>query len=308
MVIVSTPLSRWLTRCGGLLLAGLVLVLGAAGAEAATQKVERKISVGGMERSYIAYVPDSARSAAEVPVLFAFHPGFGSADAFSGQINIHRAPGADSFIVVYPEGFRRSWNSGDCCGPAMRRGIDDISFVKAMLEDLRRFGNISPNRNFATGFSNGFAFSQHLACNLPDSFAAIAGGGGVKDTSKQCANPKPISVMVMHGLIDEHSPFDGGQSKIERAGFRVSVQTVETFWQRQNRCSGTRTTSNLDGVSCTTHTGCTGGTEVVICPVPEMGHWWPGHEGSRAGERALGPSRGDLNGSAAVVRFFRSHF
>lgn len=284
----------------------LTLLLTAGFADARVEQVDRKIKVGGMQRSYTAYVPDSARTASEVSVLFAFHPGFGTARAFIDQVKIHQAPGAGDFIVVYPDGFRRSWNSGDCCGPAQRRGIDDVAFVKAMFEDLKQFGNISASRNFATGFSNGFSFSQQLACSLPDRFAAIAGGGGVKDTSRGCGGAKPISVMIMHGLIDEYSPYEGGQSVLEKAGYRVSVQSIESFWTKENRCGGTRSTSKLDGISCRQHTGCTGGTEVVVCPIPGMGHWWPGHKGTRMGERSLGPSRGDLDGSAAVVRFFKS--
>jgi polyhydroxybutyrate depolymerase len=294
-------------RLGGLVAVCLMLVLSAGLAEARVEKVERSLKVGGLERSYIAFVPDSARTASEVSVLFAFHPGFGSARAFIDQARVHEAPGASEFIVVYPEGFRRSWNSGDCCGPAMRRNIDDIGFVSAMLEDLGQFGTISATRNFATGFSNGFAFSQQLACSLPDRFAAIAGGGGVKDTTKGCGGAKPISVLIMHGLIDEYSPFDGSESVIERAGYRVSVPSITQFWQRTARCSGTRTSSYLDGISCTSYTGCSGGAEVVMCPIPEMGHWWPGHDGTRMGERNLGPSRGELDGAAAVVRFFRDH-
>jgi len=282
------------------------IVIASGAAQAQTQKIERKLKVGGLDRSYIAYIPEKARSGREISVLFAFHAGFGTIQSFSRASNIHATPGASDFIVVYPEGFRRTWNSGDCCGPAQRRGIDDVAFVRAMLEDLKQFGNISASRNFATGFSNGFAFSQHLACNLPDRFAAIAGGGGVKDTSKGCSGAKPISVMIMHGLEDTYSPFDGGQSVVESAGYRVSIPSIEQFWSRVNRCGGTRSASKLDGISCRVSTGCAGGTEVVVCPIPGLGHWWPGQQGRPIGERKLGASRGDLNGSAAVVRFFKS--
>jgi polyhydroxybutyrate depolymerase len=306
MLFAHPTLNRHvLLWCRALLVLALVLIAGLA--EARVEKVERKLKVGNLERSYIAFVPDGARTAREVPVLFAFHPGFGTASAFVDQVKIHQAPGAADFIVVYPDGFRRSWNSGDCCGPAQRRNIDDVAFVKAMFEDLKQFGNISPSRNFATGFSNGFAFSQQLACSMPDRFAAIAGGGGVKDPSRGCGGAQPISVLIMHGLIDEYSPYAGGESVLEKAGYRVSVATLEDFWSRTSRCSATRTVSKLGGISCTSHTGCASGTEVTICPIPELGHWWPGHTPRRdAAERTLGPARGDLDGSAEVVRFFRS--
>lgn len=288
-------------------LTALFLVLLSAPAEAQFKKIDRSIKVGKLDRSYTAFVPASASNGKEISVLFAFHPGFGTAEAFIDQIKIHQAPGAGDFIVVYPDGFRRSWNSGDCCGPALRRNIDDVAFVKAMFEDLKQFGKISQSRNFATGFSNGFAFSQQLACSLPDRFAAIAGGGGVKDPARGCGGAKSISVFIMHGLADEYSPYSGGESVLEKAGNRVSVSTIEDFWQRTGRCGGTRTVTKLGGVSCTSHTGCTGGNEVTLCPIPDMGHWWPGHEPRRASaERKLGPSRGDLDGSAEVVKFFRS--
>jgi polyhydroxybutyrate depolymerase len=306
MVPVS-PSFRRSTRfwCGVAL--ALALTLLASVADARVEKVERKIKVGSLDLTYTAYVPDGARSAGEVSVLFAFHAGFGTSSSFAEKARIHLAPGAQDFIVVYPEGFRRTWNSGDCCGPAQRRNIDDIAFVKAMFEDLKQFGNISQTRNFATGFSNGFAFSQQLACSLPDRFTAIAGGGGVKDTARGCSGPKPISVMIMHGTVDEYSPFSGGESVVDSAGYRVSAPSVAEFWKSVGRCSSTRTVTMLDKISCTSHTGCSGGAEVVLCPIPEMGHWWPGDAPRLAvGERKFGPARGDLDGAAAVVRFFRS--
>lgn len=287
-------------------LAVALLALAASPADAQFKRVDRTIKVGKLDRSYHAFIPESAGNGREISVLFAFHPLFGSGEGMIDQMAIHRVSGADNFIVVYPEGFRRSWNTLDCCGPAMRRNIDDIGFVKAMLEDLKQFGNISASRNFAAGFSNGFAFSQELACQLPDRFAAIAGGGAMRDTTRACSGAKPISVFVMHGQQDPLSPFDGRKGSPDTGATEVSMATVEAFWSRINRCGNARTVTKLGDVACSSHTGCSSGTEVTICLVPGMGHWWPGTSGKRMTERKLGPARGDLNGSAEVVSFFRS--
>ncbi len=291
------------------ILAAVAVTTAPTPAQAKFELVERKIKVGNRERSYRAYIPDRVRAGRETSVIFAFHPALGSGKGFVDQANLHRASGAEDFIIVYPEGFRRTWNGGDCCGPAQRRKIDDLGFVKAMFQDLENFGPISKSRNFAAGFSNGWVMSQQVACQMPDRFRAIAGGGAVKQDLSGCGRGSAVSIFIMHGLEDTIAPYQGGKSSLNKTGRGAelpSVAQMANFWKGANNCGSKSSSSRLPGASCESFKGCSGGAEVTVCAVPNMGHWWPGHGGGRKGEKTFGPSRGDLNGAGAAISFFRS--
>ena len=81
----------------------------------------------------------------------------------------------DGFLVVYPAGKGDSWNSGEK-GPgfAIANDIDDIAFVKEILSDLETMFNLDPERIYAMGFSLGGAMAYRLACDMSDTFAAVA--------------------------------------------------------------------------------------------------------------------------------------
>lgn len=287
------------------LVAGLLVSLFAAAAPVAAERVTRTIAVGGLDRSYIAHIPPDASARGPMPVIMVFHP-YGVAGRAQEYLSrLHAAPGAEDFVVVYPDGIGDSWNAGRCCGEARARGVDDLGFVRAVLDDLERFAEIAPAGHFATGYSNGAAMSYEVACDMADRFAAVAGVSGQHDPTAGCAAGAPVAVLHIHGTADAFSPFHGGESIVERVGPPpAGVPNLIDFWVAHNGCSGERRTERLDGVACTRHTDCAERAPVVLCAIAGMGHVWPGHRPRGLRGRALGTARPDLPGSADIIRFF----
>ena len=79
-----------------------------------------------------------------------------------------------------------TWNAWNCCGYALKNGIDDVDFIRALIEGLQKRYAIDSKRMFATGLSNGAMMSYRLACELSDKIAAIApvAGGMNTDTCR----------------------------------------------------------------------------------------------------------------------------
>ncbi|SMX34738.1 alpha/beta hydrolase family esterase [Actibacterium lipolyticum] len=276
--------------------------------DAHAARQERTLKFGKFERSYIAHIPDDADARGKLSVIFAFHPGYGTSEGFEKQLGLHEAAGADDFIIVYPNGFWRSWNQGDCCGPAKEHNVDDVAFVLEILSDLHSFVKLDQGNHFATGFSNGAGMSQRLACELNSEIAAIAIAGGTRDNSAGCEMKYPVSVLMMHGLEDGFSPYDGGMGVLEKPGPRPSVDSNVDFWAKANNCADETPTTGLNELACDRHSQCDAKAEVVICPVPEMGHWFPGQSArSQRGLDMFGPTRDDLPGLTEVLSFFRTH-
>ena len=69
----------------------------------------------------------------------------------------------------------RSWNSGTCCDEAYLNDVDDVGFLRDILEDIfHRYPSVDRTRVFATGSSNGGSMTVRLACGLPSYLAGVA--------------------------------------------------------------------------------------------------------------------------------------
>ena len=163
------------------------------------------LTFDGEQREYRVYVP---RSLADGPsaLVVMMHGGFGSAEQAELGYGWDRQAEEDGFIVAYPEGIGRSWNGGGCCGPAMKRDVDDVGFIEAMVAEIGTGIDLDAQRVFATGMSNGGIMSYRLACES-DLFAAIAPVAATMLVD--CDPSHPVSLLHIHGGVDESVPPDG---------------------------------------------------------------------------------------------------
>ena len=177
---------------------------------------------GGLERRALVRVPPptpdaGAEESAPVarPVLLAFHGGGGHAGQFKQQVALEALADAERFVLVFPDGsgpFARrlhTWNAGTCCGAAVAEGVDDVGFVRALVEALARRTDIDRTRIYATGFSNGGMLAWRLAAEAPDLVAAVAPVGGGLVTPIATAGP-PVPVLHIHSVDDPRALYGGG--------------------------------------------------------------------------------------------------
>jgi polyhydroxybutyrate depolymerase len=76
-------------------------------------------------------------------------------------------------IGVYPDGVGRSWADG-LNTPAERAGVDDVAFIRALIDRVTRQYANDPHRVYAAGMSNGAMMTELLGCRLANRVAAIA--------------------------------------------------------------------------------------------------------------------------------------
>ncbi len=136
----------------------------------------RYIDFNGEQRSYLLHIPSGIDPDQTTPVVLIFH-GFGLSGTEMVRITgFNDQADSEGFVAVYPNGSgsRSAWNGGDCCGEASANQIDDVGFVRALIEDLSTTITIDRKRVYATGFSNGAIMAYRLACELSDQIAAIA--------------------------------------------------------------------------------------------------------------------------------------
>lgn len=271
---------------------------------------------GGLKRTYKVHVPSSYDRSVPMPLVLAFHGGGGSSEMMANDSNYHLISKSDreGFIAVFPNGASRlrsgklaTWNAGNCCGYARDNDIDDVGFVKAIIDDLEKELNIDRLKIYAVGFSNGGMFCYRLASELPDIFRAIASVAGT-DNYDGSMPSKPVSVLHIHAGDDGHVIFNGGAgpdafrdaSKVTNF---TSVPETVSRWVGRDRCEkNPQRVIDEEGVYCDLYSGCDGNAEVMLCVTETGGHSWPG--GAKYRGKADLPSRA-ISATDTIWDFFR---
>src|SRR6056297_1521096 len=97
----------------------------------------------GLQRTYILHLPSSYNPNDSYPLVLVFHGGGGNAESIREITNFTQKAEQEEFIVVYPDGTGKlnkkllTWNCGFCCGYALENNIDDIGFIRSLIEHLQ---------------------------------------------------------------------------------------------------------------------------------------------------------------------------
>jgi polyhydroxybutyrate depolymerase len=271
------------------------------------------VTPDGRERTYRTYVPPTLPVGRPAPLVVALHGGLGSGAQFEANSGFDALADAEGFIVVYPDGVgsiarpdaARTWNGGYCCGSAVAQGVDDVTFIRLLVAELREAHAIDPARVFAVGHSNGGMMAYRLACEAADVFAAV----GVQASSlgvDECEPAAPVSLIHIHGTGDRNHPIDGGVGEgVSRVAFHPAIDGVRAV-AAANGCPADPVTkvdpANAD-VSTDTWEPCAGGTAVVLVRVEGASHAWMGGTATPAQEALVGPAYDRYSSSAAIWSF-----
>lgn len=235
----------------------------------------------GLARSFRVFVPAPYDPTIALPVVVLLHGGFGSGAQIEASSRLLDVAAAEGFIVVSPDGVAsaagvRTWNGGGCCGYAMSAAVDDVGFVRAIVDRLEDGACIDRRRVYVTGMSNGAILSHRLGCDLADRIRAIAPVAGT-DMTQSCVPVRPVPVLEIHGTDDSNVPFAGGPGCGLAGVSFTSVPDTIARWSRRAACRGASFISLRQGDgTCTRQGVCGAGTDVDLCVIAGGGHQWPG--------------------------------
>jgi polyhydroxybutyrate depolymerase len=277
----------------------------------------------GKVRTYLIHLPPQYDPRTPLPLVIVLHGGGGSGQNIEEQSSMSDKADQEGFIAVYPDGsghFRNrllTWNAGFCCAYAYENSVDDVGFIRQLIEKLQRRYAIDRQRIYATGISNGGIMAYRLGAELSDVIAAVApvaasiGGKATADSSEWVIPPPDysLSVIAFNGMLDTRVPYNGGIPTAENTRGAYSYLSVEeslSFWVQQNNClqSADRQTSTSGNIIVDTYTGCTNSTEVVLYSIVNGGHAWPG--GQKGWEGGDEPTQ-EISATDIMWEFFNSH-
>lgn len=142
---------------------------------------------GNYRREWYEYIPSAARRDPDrkIPLVVCFHGGDNNGFTAMYRTNWIQVAESRNFAVVFPTGAMRrradknavphpAWNA---CGAQDIE--DDVSFVRSLIEDVKKRYFIDSSRIYATGHSMSACMCQRVLLTMPEVFAAGAATGGV---------------------------------------------------------------------------------------------------------------------------------
>jgi polyhydroxybutyrate depolymerase len=244
-----------------------------------------KLTHQGVERTAILYRPAKIDPSGRRPLVIALHGITQSTQDLRGQLLLDAAADREGFVVLYPEAVELTWSYGRPVGrPGPLIGdepVDDIGFIRRLIDDLINRNIIDPARIYVAGVSRGGLMAFTLACALDDRVAAVAPFiTGMTDNQREdCRPARPVPIMVIAGTEDPIQPYDGW---ILSMGRLLSVPETMEFWRLLHGCTGQtgkllshRERSDRTHVVRIDWEGCRNDAQVRLYRVSGGGHQLP---------------------------------
>jgi polyhydroxybutyrate depolymerase len=190
---------------------------------------------------------------------------------------------ARGFAVAYPDGYGGCWADGRGVTTADEAGVDDVAFLRTIIDwSAERHGTLA-DRTVVAGISNGAFMAHRLGLEVSDQVAVLAAVAGGLPASLRDARPAhAVSAMLIHGTDDTIAPIGGGYSRRrgpngELRGQTLSLHETARYWRTADRCPpGPGQTHTTEFSTRNTSGSGAGGTRVVSWTVFGGGHTWPG--------------------------------
>ena len=277
------------------------------------------VAVDGENRLYLLQRP--ADPNLRSPVLIFLHGTGGTAAWATEETGWPEAARTAGYTLAIPQGLAPDpakppkfltnpprWNDGSTRpGDPLHSDADDVRFLTAVIDDVRRRTPSDPTVVFLCGFSNGAGMAFRYAAERADQLAAIIPVAG------HCWLPeprpsRPVRTLYILGTADPLVPLRGGLVRHPWGGRlvqRPAVHATLDKWAKAIHCEPVPIlTSDRNGVREELYPLGSGGAEFRVLSVAGLGHHWPGGKG-QLNPRIAGPAGGTLSANAAILDFCR---
>lgn len=273
----------------------------------------KTLRVGNLSRTYFS---ERGGHNEPLPLIIALHGSGSTGSLLARDTGLTELAENAGYMVAYPNGTgltidARTWNSGKCCGYAQMHQVDDIGFIRALVNKLVAERLADKDRVYVVGLSNGGMLAYRLAAEAPDLFKAVAVVAGVMDVPAETIK-KAMPVMHVHGTEDPLLPYKGGVgAKATSQTPMMSVADTIHTWIKANSADPTPAMTEIPdtakddtSVRQFTYHSKTDPQSIVLYEVKGGGHNWPGGTAPYANG---GKSSQNLDTTRSVITFFNQH-
>jgi len=216
---------------------------GVAATPSGTDGDARTVTVNGVDRSYIVYVPPGYDPTRNYPVVLEYH-GIGATGAEMAAWIQMQDYSAGNAIVAFPSAVNGNWDL---------TGATDLAFFDAMTASLESTLCVNERRIFVLGFSLGAYMANSLGCHRSGAIRAfIPADGGFPGATAGCGK---TTVLVYHRAEDDNEPIANGEA-------------ARDDWLGIDGCAQASTPITdfgFAGLGCVQYEGCPTATTVAWC-------------------------------------------
>ena len=265
----------WLKR--SLWILGVLVSTSGCGFDTPQHLPLSSLNVGGVDRGYYLFVPNTLPET-PVPLVIAAHGGGMADSAFPQQDRFEALAETEGFILVFPRGEEgRSGAEGEWHLNTDAQTREDMDFMEALMDELASQYPIDTTRVYGTGYSLGSMLNYEFACHLSSRFAAVASYAGTMPVSpKTCDQVRPVPIMHIHGREDGTIPYNDtwDWKNWDTVGSMRAIPSLVQFWLEKYNCQE----HTDEGFSDSTHfvyMACDDNVRVEHHRLEGVGHAWP---------------------------------
>lgn len=171
-------------------------------------------TLGGKRPAQL-YLPKTYDGNQALPVVLAMAGYDNTAVDLDEWLQLRQRVDSDNFALILADGSTDTagapfWNATDTCCDYDDSGVDDVGYLFGLLDELAAKVHTNSAKVTVLGHSAGAFMAYRLACERADRIAAVVSiaGSGFTD-AKACVPSAAVSVLQVHGLLDEVMPFAG---------------------------------------------------------------------------------------------------
>lgn len=268
----------------------------------------------GIERAADLYRPAAARNGPS-PLVVALHGLNQDIEGLRRWLPLQPIADRDGFVVVSPVAVDLQWSYGRPVIKPMPavggEAVDDIGFIRLLIDDLIAKKIADPKRIYVTGMSRGGLMSFTVVCALADRVAAAAAliTPMTEYQRDDCKPSRVVPILVLAGTADSIQPFDGAKWPLGRL---LSVPETMNFWRMLHGCRRRhsaplphRREDDPTRVDVVTWSGCATQTPPVLYRVSGGGHRLPSLDDTPESPSTYGMRNRDFDTAATVWGFFK---
>ncbi|MBL8911022.1 MAG: alpha/beta fold hydrolase [Archangium sp.] len=221
------------------------------------------------QRPFDVLAPKDASPETPLPLVVLLHGYAASAWAQSVVAPFQDVVEPKQFVLARPNGTvnslgKRFWNGSDYCCDFDRTNVDDVSFLRAVIDDVKSKRAIT--KVFVIGHSNGGFMGLRMACEASDAIDGVVSlAGSTWSRDGNCEGGRVVPVLLVHGTKDETILYEGSEGQYPSAR--------ETFrrFQRRAECDEAKTLESKYDFLGNADTETTG--EAPACNVKAVELW-----------------------------------
>jgi polyhydroxybutyrate depolymerase len=245
------------------------------------------LTVDGKLRDYRLFQPTGLDSRKPFPLVLVLHGSPQDAAGLESIIHFDDEATTAGFLEASPNGCGGLWSYAEGGSKSA-----DEDFITKVIDQLESQFAVDKTRVFIAAVSAGTWVAYRIACDISNQITAIASVSGTMKLSDPCQPARPVSILEMHGTLDNQHPWAGGGPHNASP-----VDAVIQRWTQLDGCDGGPGVTQT-GITVTSAWTCQGGSVVRLDKVVGGHHTWFG--------APFDPVVGEPNANVVIWSFFTS--